>query len=94
MNAHLVTIYDKPPPSRTRLAWWRFVERQLPILVIYLLVATLIGVILAPFMSGDGSERLCWCPVETVRRRNCAQSESAEKRRDAHHSAVEPSIFV
>ena len=50
MNAHLVSIYDKPPTSRTRLAWWRFVERQLPTLVIYLLVATLIGVILAPFM--------------------------------------------
>jgi regulator of protease activity HflC (stomatin/prohibitin superfamily) len=50
MNAHFVSIYEKPPPSRTRVAWWRFVERQLPTLVIYLLVATLIGVILAPFM--------------------------------------------
>ena len=50
MNAHFVSIYDKPPPSRTRVAWWRFVERQLPTLVIYLLVATLIGVILAPFI--------------------------------------------
>src|ERR1700726_1040227 len=50
MNAHFVSIYDKPPPSRTRVAWWRFVERQLPTLVVYLLVATLIGVILAPFM--------------------------------------------
>jgi hypothetical protein len=48
MNAHLMTIYDKPPPSRTRVAWWRFVERQLPTLVIYLLVATLVGVVLAP----------------------------------------------
>ena len=42
--------FDKPPTNRTRLVWWRFVERQLPTLVIYLLVATLIGVILAPFM--------------------------------------------
>ena len=50
MNAHFVSIYEKPPPSRRRVAWWRFVERQLPTLVIYLLVATLIGVILAPFM--------------------------------------------
>jgi len=49
MNAHFVSIYDKPPTSRTRLVWWRFVERQLPTLVIYLLVATLVGVILAPF---------------------------------------------
>ena len=50
MNAHFVSIYEKPPPSRRRYAWWRFVERQLPMLVIYLLVATLVGVILAPFM--------------------------------------------
>jgi regulator of protease activity HflC (stomatin/prohibitin superfamily) len=50
MDARLVSIYDKPPPSRARLAWWRFVERHLPMLVIYLLVATLIGVVLAPFM--------------------------------------------
>ena len=50
MNAHFVSIYYKPPTNRTRLVWWRFVERQLPTLVIYLLVATLIGVILAPFM--------------------------------------------
>ena len=49
MNAHLVSIYEKPPPSRRRYAWWRFVERQLPMLVIYLLVATLVGVVLAPF---------------------------------------------
>jgi regulator of protease activity HflC (stomatin/prohibitin superfamily) len=50
MNAPFVTIYDRPPPSRARYAWWRFVERHLPMLVVYLLVATLIGVILAPFM--------------------------------------------
>ena len=74
MNAHLVSIYDKPPTSRTRLAWWRFVEHQLPMLVIYLLVATLVGVILAPFMSGDSPERLCRCPVETIWRRYRARS--------------------
>ena len=51
MNLHSVSTYEMPPPvSRTRYAWWRFVERQLPTLVIYLLVATLIGVVLAPFM--------------------------------------------
>jgi regulator of protease activity HflC (stomatin/prohibitin superfamily) len=42
-------VYDKPP-SRARYAWWRFVERQLPLLVIYLMVATLIAVVLAPFV--------------------------------------------
>jgi regulator of protease activity HflC (stomatin/prohibitin superfamily) len=47
MKAYLVSMDDKPP-SRTRLAWWRFVERHLPIVVIYLMVATLIAVVLAP----------------------------------------------
>ena len=50
MEAPLVWIYDKPPGRRVRYAWWRFIERHLPMLVIYLLVATLIGVVLAPFM--------------------------------------------
>jgi regulator of protease activity HflC (stomatin/prohibitin superfamily) len=50
MNTHSVTIYDNPPSSRTRRAWWRFVERQLPMLIIYLMVTTLIGVVLAPFV--------------------------------------------
>jgi regulator of protease activity HflC (stomatin/prohibitin superfamily) len=49
MEAPLVSIYDKPPPSRRRYGWWRFVERHLPMLVIYLMVATLIAVVLAPF---------------------------------------------
>jgi regulator of protease activity HflC (stomatin/prohibitin superfamily) len=50
MKAYLVSADDKPPVSRTRHAWWRFVERQLPTLVIYLMVATLIGIVLAPYM--------------------------------------------
>src|SRR5271165_5630560 len=50
MNAPVVSIYDRPPPSRTRYAWWRFVEHRLPVLVICLLVATLVGVVLAPYV--------------------------------------------
>ena len=50
MNTQFVSIYDEPTPIRTRRAWWRFVEHHLPVLVIYLLVATLVGVVLAPFM--------------------------------------------
>src|SRR5271157_4298674 len=50
MNARLVSIYDKPPQGRVQHAWWRFIERQLPMLVIYLMVATLIAVVLAPIM--------------------------------------------
>jgi prohibitin 2 len=50
MEAPLVSIYDKPPPSRRRAAWWRFIERHLPMLVIYLMVATLVAVVLAPYV--------------------------------------------
>jgi regulator of protease activity HflC (stomatin/prohibitin superfamily) len=50
MNARLVSIYDKPPPGRAGYTWWRFVERQLPMVVIYLMVATLVAVVLAPFV--------------------------------------------
>jgi len=49
MEAPLVS-HDKRSLSRVRRAWWRFVEHRLPMIVIYLLVATLIGVILAPFV--------------------------------------------
>jgi regulator of protease activity HflC (stomatin/prohibitin superfamily) len=48
MKAYLVSTDGKPPPSRARSAWWRFVEHRLPILVIYLMVATLVAVVLAP----------------------------------------------
>ena len=50
MKAYLVSMDGKPPVGRTRYAWWRFVERHLPIAVIYLMVATLIGVVLAPYV--------------------------------------------
>ena len=50
MKAYLVSIDGKPPVGRTRYAWWRFVERHLPIAVIYLMVATLIGVVIAPYV--------------------------------------------
>ena len=30
----------KPPPKRYR--WWRFIEHSLPVIVIYLMVATLV----------------------------------------------------
>ena len=49
MNPRLVATADEPAPGLIRRGWWHFVERQLPMLVIYLLVLTLVGVILAPF---------------------------------------------
>lgn len=35
-----------PPPKRYR--WWRFIETSLPVIVIYLMVATLVGFLIAP----------------------------------------------
>src|SRR5262244_3365785 len=40
----------EPPPTTTRSRWRRLVERQLPSLVIYLMVATLVGIVLYPHM--------------------------------------------
>jgi regulator of protease activity HflC (stomatin/prohibitin superfamily) len=50
MKAYLVSTDGKLPPSRTRRAWWRFVEPRLPVAVIYLMVATLLAVVLAPYV--------------------------------------------
>ena len=50
MKAHLISTFDKPPASRARYRWWRFIEHQLPMLVIYLMVATLVAVVLAPYV--------------------------------------------
>jgi regulator of protease activity HflC (stomatin/prohibitin superfamily) len=46
MIAHPESLDGKPPPKHYR--WWRFVERRLPIIVIYLMVVTLIGFVIAP----------------------------------------------
>jgi prohibitin 2 len=36
------------PPAKQRSRWWRFVEYHLPMVVIYLMVASLVAVVLAP----------------------------------------------
>jgi regulator of protease activity HflC (stomatin/prohibitin superfamily) len=40
------TLHAGPPPKGYK--WWRFVERHLPIIVIYLMVTTLVGFLIAP----------------------------------------------
>jgi regulator of protease activity HflC (stomatin/prohibitin superfamily) len=40
------SLDERPPPKGYR--WWRFIERHLPIVVIYLMVATLVGFLIAP----------------------------------------------
>jgi regulator of protease activity HflC (stomatin/prohibitin superfamily) len=49
MKAYLWSL-DGEPPSTTQSRWRRFTERHLPTVVIYLMVATLIGVVLYPHM--------------------------------------------
>ena len=48
MKPYLIPVDGAPPVSRPRHAWWRFVERRLPVAIIYLMVMTLVAVILAP----------------------------------------------
>ncbi len=48
MKAYLISADNKPSPGPTRRAWWRFVERHLPIVIIYLMVITLVAIVLAP----------------------------------------------
>lgn len=52
MTAHPQSINGRPIPTATATAkqhkWWRFVERRLPIIVIYLMVISLLAVVLAP----------------------------------------------
>ena len=46
MAPHPESLDERPPPKGYR--WWRFIERHLPIVVIYLMVATLVGFLIAP----------------------------------------------
>jgi len=48
MKPYLIPVDGSSPVSRPRHVWWRFVERRLPLLVIYLMVMTLVAVVLAP----------------------------------------------
>src|SRR5262244_2017678 len=50
MKVDLWPVDGTPPPTRTPSRWRRFVERHLPSVVIYLMVATLVAVVLYPHM--------------------------------------------
>jgi regulator of protease activity HflC (stomatin/prohibitin superfamily) len=63
MKAYLISADDKLPPSRIKRGWWRFIEHHLPIVVIYLMVATLIAIVLAPHVLvtvPSGSVGVLW----------------------------------
>src|SRR4026207_916879 len=46
MRANPESLDARPPPKNYR--WWRFIEHSLPIIIIYLMVATLVGFLIAP----------------------------------------------
>jgi hypothetical protein len=94
MKACLVTMDGKSPVSRGAMHSGAFVWRHLPMLLICLMVATLIAVVLAPFMLCRFRAAMSACPVEAIRRRHCAQSTSAERRGYAFHFAIERIVFV
>ena len=50
MKAYVWPVDGTPPPMTTPSRWRRFVERHLPSVVIYLMVATLVAVVLYPHM--------------------------------------------
>jgi prohibitin 2 len=50
MKVYLGPVEGKPPVPLTRSRWRRFLEYRMPLLTLYLMVATLIGVLLAPFV--------------------------------------------
>jgi regulator of protease activity HflC (stomatin/prohibitin superfamily) len=50
MKVDLWPVNGMPPPTKTRSGWRQFVERHLPSVVIYLMVATLVAVVLYPHM--------------------------------------------
>src|SRR5262249_23048637 len=50
MKAYVWPVDGTPPPTATPSRWRRFVERHLPSVVIYLMVATLVAIVLYPHM--------------------------------------------
>src|SRR3954467_3045060 len=46
MKPNPESLDGKSPPKRYR--WWRFIEHSLPVIVIYLMVATLVSFLIAP----------------------------------------------
>ena len=50
MKAYVWPVDGTPPPTTTPSRWRRFVERHLPSVVIYLMVATFVAIVLYPHM--------------------------------------------
>ena len=48
MKPYPFSLDGLPPPTTKRSRWWRFTERHLPRIVLYLMVAALVAVVLLP----------------------------------------------
>ena len=48
MKPYPLSLDGLPPPTTMRSRWWRFTERHLPRIVLYLMVATLVAAVLLP----------------------------------------------
>jgi len=51
MTPHVLSLDGVPPPTTTRSKWWRFVDRYLPSIIIYLMLVTLVAVVLFPYAA-------------------------------------------
>jgi regulator of protease activity HflC (stomatin/prohibitin superfamily) len=48
MKPHALSLDGMPPPATIQSSWWRFVDRYLPSIVIYLMLVMLVAVVLFP----------------------------------------------
>ena len=51
MTPHVLSLDGVPPPTTTRSKWWRFVDRYLPSIIIYLMLVTIVAVVLFPYAA-------------------------------------------
>ena len=51
MKPDALSLDGMPPPATTRSKWWRFVDRYLPSIIIYLMLVTLLAVVLFPYAA-------------------------------------------
>jgi len=70
------------PKLGQKIPVWRFVERSLPIIVIYLMVASLIGFLMRPCFC-DGADGHVRHSLEAIPRRHAGRSARSEGRRSA-----------
>ena len=79
MKPYPFSLDRLPPQTTKRSRWARFVDRHLPRIVIYLLVAHPAGSRAVALRSGDGPERVCRRPLEAFRKRYGDRSASAQR---------------